>query len=282
MGRLLVPLECHASWPRERELLERVPKEKGRGAVHHNMPGSTVQSHQGDASYCKAKGRCQSSVLAQKETWHRWGDLAQLYRVSSGLWTPLWPDAGKGGKGCHPFQVSEAFDSLFPGCSLSLYKEQSQVLAEDDLAEMTDVHSGGQRQELVCSCLLHGLPEYFLQPPIAAAKCHFYRNANTIHSIFFHTTKAHFIPVKPSVPSQHWPIKKQRKVAVLRFQSQVYCLLFSGFTKRLCASVSPPEKWVKDEVKESVSEHGVQGIMGRQHHAGPAQIKSWRPRSCPQ
>lgn len=47
----------------ERELLERVPKEMGRGTVHHKMPGSTLQSHQDDASCCKAKGRCQSSVL---------------------------------------------------------------------------------------------------------------------------------------------------------------------------------------------------------------------------
>lgn len=85
-----------------------------------------------------------------------------------------------------------------------MYKEQRQVLAEDDLAEMSDVHTGGQRQELVCSCQLHGLLEYFLQPLIAAAMplC---RNANTIHCIFFHTTKAQFISVKPLVPSEHWP-----------------------------------------------------------------------------
>lgn len=68
MGRIPVPLESHASWPQERKLLERVPKEKGRGTVHHKMPGSTVQSYRGDASCCKAKGRCQSSVLKKPGT----------------------------------------------------------------------------------------------------------------------------------------------------------------------------------------------------------------------
>lgn len=105
------------------------PKGKGAGAADHKMPGSPVRLHRGDASHRKAKRRClaQSSVL--KKPGIGGVNQPQVCRESSGLWAPLQPEAGKRGKGYHPFRVSEAFGSFLPGCSLSLYKAQSQALA---------------------------------------------------------------------------------------------------------------------------------------------------------
>lgn len=119
------------------------PKGKGAGAAYHKMPGSPVQLHRGDASHRKAKRRClaQSSVL--KKPGIGGVNQPQVCRESSGLWAPLQPGAGKRGKGYHPFRVSEAFGSFLPGCSLSLYKAQSQALAGDNLAKTTDAHGEG-------------------------------------------------------------------------------------------------------------------------------------------
>lgn len=125
-GLLVTPESQLASG---RGIAREGPKGKGAGAADHKMPGSPVRLHRGDASHRKAKRRClaQSSVL--KKPGIGGVNQPQVCRESSGLWAPLQPGAGKRGKGYHPFRVSEAFGSFLPGCSLSLYKAQSQALA---------------------------------------------------------------------------------------------------------------------------------------------------------
>lgn len=99
-----------------------------------------------------------------------------------------------------------------------MYKAQSQALARDNLAKMTDAHGrdGGRDSGTAASYM--GSQDTFCSPPKPLSHHFWYpRNANTIDPIFFHATKAGFIPVKASVPSYHHAIIKGRKAAMLRF-----------------------------------------------------------------
>ena len=150
-----------ATLPREWELLERVPKEKGQGAARR----STGRFRPGAASHRKAKRPCPAQSSALEKPRDRGCDPGPVVQGKLRAWGSS-PDQGRTGH--RQLRASGAFGSLLPGCGLSSSKARSPALAGDNLAEMADARRGQWSQGIRCSCQLHVLLGRFLQPSKAA------------------------------------------------------------------------------------------------------------------